>query len=215
MTATSKLTISLSFDDGSIYDIKLLDLLAKHSLTATFYIPYDWESYNHHRGYEPLTRDVLEQVADLHEIGSHTISHPLLTRISYGGAEYEITHSKKLLQDLIGKEVTKFAYPRGYASDPLLDIVRRTYEHGRSTLVGNTTKPLDPAWEHTSVHLACQRQEYGNEDWFKYALRHLELGQKQGYFHAWGHSAEIEKNNSWGAVDNFLARIKEVANASA
>lgn len=205
-----KTEIHLSFDDGSVHDLKLVELLEKHDLTATFYIPVYWDSYNKRKGDEPLSDADVRMIADKYEIGSHTITHPLLTRIPYGAAEYEIIHSRRMLQDILGKEITKFAYPRGYATDQIVDIVRKTYEHGRSTLVGNVEPPINNAWEHTSVHLACDRREYGNERWFDYGVRHLRRSQSKagGYFHAWGHSAEIEKNNAWGQVDRFLGLIK-------
>lgn len=208
----SKPEIHLSFDDASIHDLKLADLLTKHGLTATFYIPYYWEDYNRSKGTRGIPRTKLKALSKKFEIGSHTLTHPLLTRIPYGQAEYEIIESRNKLEDLLGVEVTKFSYPRGYATDQLVSIVRRNYEHGRSTLVGNVEPPIDPAWEHTSVHLACERREYGKLHWFDYGIKHLEKSQLKsgGYFHAWGHSAEIDKNNAWDMVDRFLGMIARV-----
>lgn len=200
----------LSFDDGAAVDVKVLDLLAKHNLTATFYIPAYWESYNSLKGWKPLSFTQVKEIADNHELGSHTITHPLLTRIPYAVAEYEIKESKKMLEDWFGKKVDRFSYPRGYATDPIKDIVRKHYAYARSTLVGNITTPDDPAWENTTVHLACPRREYNQESWYDYGLRHLKMAarRKNGYFHAWGHSWEIQKYNAWDAVDRFLGAIK-------
>lgn len=210
-----KIEIHLSFDDGSVYDLKLVDLLEKHDLKATFYIPVYWTDYNKRKGVEPLSDADFRMIADKYEIGSHTITHPLLTRIPYGAAEYEIVHSQRKLEEILGREVTKFAYPRGYATDQIVDIVSKTYQHGRSVLVGNVEPPVNYAWEHTSVHVACERREYGNERWFDYGVRHLERAKRGGYFHAWGHSEEIERNNAWGQLDRFLGLIKSYETASA
>lgn len=202
--------ISLSFDDLTVEDFKLADLLAKHGLTATFYVPVMWESYNRLNGREPLSKDQLLELAKEFEIGSHTISHPLLTRIPYGAAEYEIAYSKPMLEAIIGKEVKKFSYPRGYATDPIKDIVRRNYDHARSTLVGCVTKPEDKAWEHTTLHVACQRREYGNQNWYDYGIKHIQIAKRKGngYFHLWGHGWEIAQNNAWHAVERFFEVLK-------
>lgn len=48
-----------------------------------------------------------------HEIGSHTMTHPWLTRIAPEQAREEITASRKRLEDLFGVPVRHFCYPYG------------------------------------------------------------------------------------------------------
>lgn len=200
--------VLLSFDDGCSLDLQLASLLARYDLKATFYIPVMWESYGTLKGWTPLTKQELLELSEAHEIGSHTISHPLLTQVPYAMATYEITNSKQMLEGVIGKGVDSFSYPRGYATDQLRNVVRKVYKSARSTLVGNTDEPTDPAWHNTTVHIGCQRTEYDKEHWFDYAIRHLEQAEKKdGYFHAWGHSHEIEKNNQWNSVERLFERL--------
>lgn len=58
-----------------------------------------------------------EQVRRLHragiEIGAHTMSHPILTRIDPGASFQEMTESRRRLEEIIGSRVTSFAYPNG------------------------------------------------------------------------------------------------------
>lgn len=58
-----------------------------------------------------------QQIRTLHrsgiEIGAHTRSHPILTRIDEQAAAAEIRGSKQALEDVIGATVTTFAYPNG------------------------------------------------------------------------------------------------------
>jgi peptidoglycan/xylan/chitin deacetylase (PgdA/CDA1 family) len=49
------------------------------------------------------------------EIGAHTISHPILTRLDDKNAYYEIEGGKQQLEAIIGKPVQLFAYPNGKA----------------------------------------------------------------------------------------------------
>lgn len=46
-------------------------------------------------------------------IGAHTVSHPILARVSDEQALTEMTESKRRLEAIIGREVTLFAYPNG------------------------------------------------------------------------------------------------------
>lgn len=58
-----------------------------------------------------------DQIRKLHragvEIGAHTFSHPILTRIDEQAATAEIRSSKGTLEEVIGAPVTTFAYPNG------------------------------------------------------------------------------------------------------
>lgn len=46
-------------------------------------------------------------------IGGHTVTHPILTRISDDQARQELADGKQHLEKLLGKPVTLFAYPNG------------------------------------------------------------------------------------------------------
>ena len=50
-------------------------------------------------------------------IGSHTCSHPILSRISGSALRREIVESKALLEAMIERPVTAFAYPNGTPAD--------------------------------------------------------------------------------------------------
>lgn len=51
------------------------------------------------------------------EFGAHTVSHPILTRISLEQVREEVTGSKCKIEDELGESVLGFAYPNGQASD--------------------------------------------------------------------------------------------------
>lgn len=50
---------------------------------------------------------------DLCTVGAHSISHPLLRKLSETDSRNEIVESKKVLEDMLEKEVRYFAYPYG------------------------------------------------------------------------------------------------------
>lgn len=47
------------------------------------------------------------------EVCGHTVSHPLLSTLSYDGQYAEILNNKAYLEDILGKPITCFAYPFG------------------------------------------------------------------------------------------------------
>ncbi|UGQ46207.1 polysaccharide deacetylase family protein [Massilia endophytica] len=57
------------------------------------------------------------QVRQLHRcgmgIGAHTVRHPILARTPLARAQREISEGRRMLQGLIGEEVSLFAYPNG------------------------------------------------------------------------------------------------------
>lgn len=65
----------------------------------------DWNQINKMSGDEIVT------------IGSHTITHPDLTKLREEDAFYEINESKKRLEEVITKKVEHFAYPFGAVTD--------------------------------------------------------------------------------------------------
>ncbi|GAB4479207.1 MAG: hypothetical protein Kow00124_24520 [Anaerolineae bacterium] len=61
--------------------------------------------------------NVREMVAAGIDMGAHTQTHPILTRISREQASVEIAGSRKRIEDEIGQPVTTFAYPNGLTGD--------------------------------------------------------------------------------------------------
>ena len=59
------------------------------------------------------------------EIGAHTHSHPQLDLLKREHADREITLSKTLLEDHIGRPVRSFAYPHGYSTPTVRELVAR------------------------------------------------------------------------------------------
>jgi peptidoglycan/xylan/chitin deacetylase (PgdA/CDA1 family) len=58
-------------------------------------------------------------------IGSHTVSHPMLSRIPAEQQQAELTESKQTLETLIGRAVNEFAFPHGSVSEPLVRLVEK------------------------------------------------------------------------------------------
>lgn len=212
------ITFRASFDDGAKEDLRLADLMTKYGIQdVIFYVPAEWQTHNLALGREPLSLKDLNNLADVFDVGSHTITHPLLTRIPLHEAIYEIVESKALLEQLLGMGIDSFCYPRGYANPELKELVRGNYESARNTLVGNLEEPADRVWESTTVHAGGKRRkEYEGKTWLGEGLRLLKEAiamseeGKEPVYHIFGHSWELTREQGWDDLEILLKEIKAV-----
>ncbi len=115
--------VAITFDDGYRENFKVAaPILAEYRMPATFFVATGllgtervmfWDE--HLRGRVAWME--WEHVRELHrqgfEIGSHTVHHADLGRLSAAEAWVELTASKAELEDKLGVEVSLFAYPFG------------------------------------------------------------------------------------------------------
>ena len=107
--------ISTSWDDGHALDRRIAELLDRYQLRGTFYISRDYLD-------ERLSDRQIVELSENHEIAAHTLTHPVLTQLDLEAARQEIVGSRDWLQDLIGKPVTGFAFPKGVLNPDLRNV---------------------------------------------------------------------------------------------
>jgi len=151
-----KKQVVLTFDDGLLdnFDNALSELL-RYKFVATFFVVPGYD--NKKRWVNPKTGawsdermagyDISfesmkashrrELVALNMEIGSHTLTHRKLTKITASEAAREITQSKSELEDELGITIKTFCYPNGRFNGRLLRAVREAdYLGACSTIPG-------------------------------------------------------------------------------
>lgn len=83
------------------------------------------------------------------EIGGHTVSHPILTKLDDGKAQHEIVKNKATLEEIIGKPLRLFAYPNGKIGKDFDERHMKMakdagYVAAFSTAIGSATKETHP-----------------------------------------------------------------------
>jgi peptidoglycan/xylan/chitin deacetylase (PgdA/CDA1 family) len=138
------LVVSLTFDDTFAPQLPAAAILEAHGLRGTFYVNSPRLHDGAANGASSLYMSIqsaLELQERGHEIGGHTLSHPLLSTLPESEREREIAGDRAQLLSL-GLEARSFAYPSGdaeTASDPalgrsVLDVARTSgYSSGRDT----------------------------------------------------------------------------------
>ncbi|MGA8849160.1 MAG: polysaccharide deacetylase family protein [Dehalococcoidia bacterium] len=70
--------------------------------------------------------EVGEMSNDCIAFGAHTVNHPILTNVPLEQARWEITQSKKDIEERLGKEVTAFSYPYGDFNPKIVKLVQES-----------------------------------------------------------------------------------------
>jgi peptidoglycan/xylan/chitin deacetylase (PgdA/CDA1 family) len=70
------------------------------------------------------------------QVGAHTATHPILAKLHRAAAKADIARSKRVLEDILQREVSMFAYPNGKpGTDYLPETVQVVRECGFKTAV--------------------------------------------------------------------------------
>ena len=122
--------IALTYDDGpnDPHTLKLLDVLAKHNVRATFFMIGRFV-----RQRPEIARAVAQAG---HVIGNHTFTHPLLIFKSAEQTRTELVKCRSALQDAIGEHSNLFRPPFGGRRPATLRVARSL---GLETVMWNVT----------------------------------------------------------------------------
>lgn len=70
-------------------------------------------------------------------IGSHSVTHPILNKLTQEKQEEELINSRKILSKWLNREIEYLAYPNGDYNDTTIEIAKRSgYKLGFSTIIG-------------------------------------------------------------------------------
>lgn len=125
--------VLITFDDGYMNNYELAyPLLKEFGMKGCIFLVYEtMEKHNgwHNPATEPwlkmLTWRQIREMQDsgVIEFGSHTMKHRNLAELPQDEVVWELTESKKRLEDTLGREMVGFAYP--YGSGAYKEPVRR------------------------------------------------------------------------------------------
>lgn len=198
-----KKALTLSYDDGPVQDAKLVELLNRHGLKATFNLN-GW-NYTAHppRQKRPALRreEALALYGDSgHEVAVHGFSHPFLEQLPRGNAAWELVRDREILEDLFGGILRGMAYPMGTFDADTVETARLCgIVHARTTRVTRDFElprdwlRLDPTCRHADPALP------------ELCRRFLDMDVRWGpkLFCLWGHSYEFDEQDNWPVIEKF------------
>lgn len=170
----NELNISLTFDDGYTDNlVYVAPILVENEIPFTVFITTDYiENEKNCMSKHQLTE--LSKLSGV-TIGSHTKSHPHLTKLNNNDLEMELLYSKHFIEDLIGIKVCSIAYPYGDVNQRVATEVERLgYQYGFcshfDTNKSNRNKFfINRCFIHKNDGRKILKQKIvGDWDWYKY-----------------------------------------------
>ncbi len=143
-TGFSRALVSINFDDGRIGNYtNALSLLTAHNFKTTQYIVTESLA-----GADPsyyMTQSQINAFYALgHEIGSHTVDHSSLTKLSTAKVDQELSESKSTLEALF-PPINNFSIPNGDYNASVITEIKKYYRSARTSNLGfNTLSNFDP-----------------------------------------------------------------------
>jgi peptidoglycan/xylan/chitin deacetylase (PgdA/CDA1 family) len=163
-------TVVVTFDDAYLSVLEeAKPILDAAGVPATVFVPTDypdhperpmawdgidqWLGGPHERELRPMSWDQVRGLADAGwEIGSHTCSHPRLTSLSDTDLARELTESRAVLEERLGRPCTTLAYPYGDHDSRVVEATRAAGYSAAGTLPGRLPRPERLAWPRVGVY---------------------------------------------------------------
>ena len=134
--------ITFSFDDGVLQDLRIIKILNKYNLRATFNLnsgrfgisfPLLYNGVIIER--KVILPDMIHEY-DGHEIAVHTLNHAKLSNLSEEDIAREINVDAENLEKLVGYKVEGMAYPWSEFDDRVLNVIKtKTFIKYATTIV--------------------------------------------------------------------------------
>lgn len=196
-----KKAFTLSYDDGQIYDRRLVDLFDRYGLKATFHLNSGTLGIKNETD-EFILPDEIEELYEGHEVSCHGVTHPYFAQLSKDQVVSELWEDRRLLESYAGYPVRGMSYPFGEFSDELIETAKQLgIEYSRT--VEDTMGYNIPAdfmrWNPTCHHNKARSLVEGFLN--PPAYRNLLL------FYVWGHSFEFEREQTWDMMEQFCKEI--------
>ncbi len=215
MFSGKKKAITFSYDDGVTQDIRLVELLNKYGMRATFNINsgllgLDGQLVREGVGvlHNKIKPEDVRHIYEGHEIAAHTLTHPQLSNVTDRDEVIrQVEQDRIALSEICGYEVVGFAYPGG----------GKNYNGFISEIIRNDTGVKYARTTDCNADFGVHRENLFE---FKPTAFHLsdgifELGEKflslpsdtDALFYIWGHSYEFDIHDDWARFEEFLQMI--------
>ena len=207
-----KKAVTFSYDDGTVYDLKLIKLLDKYGLKSTFNLSS--ECLPKHKDevslgrYRKICRNDVKSVYENHEVAVHTLNHVHLTSCDDREVVRQMEEDRLKLSELAEYEVCGMAYPFGDFDERVEALIKnntavrycRTVVTSKNFELHNNILRLNP----TVFHLRFEKL-------MSLAQEFIELRtDTPKLFYIFGHSYELEAEpENWKKLEAFFEIISK------
>jgi peptidoglycan/xylan/chitin deacetylase (PgdA/CDA1 family) len=200
--------LTLSYDDGVEQDRKLLEILNKYHLKATFNLNSGIQSGagGWQKGDLFVRRMNVRDLPALyegHEIAVHGLTHPHLETLDEDTIRNELEQDKINLERIFGKTVRGMAYPYGTSSDAVVRIAGEIgLRYARGVLSSHSFDLQDDLMRYQPL---CHHNDPALMELAENFIR-LKPETPRVFF-LWGHSYEYEADRNWYVLEDFCRLV--------
>ena len=207
--------VTLSYDDGTVHDRRLLEILDRYGIKCTFNI----NSKRLINGEDFNVDDAKRALAAGHEIAIHGAEHLAPCLVTVTAALRDAFICREELENALGVIVRGMAYPdsgvnrfvNGSNYDEVKGYLRASGIVYARSLGGDNDKFFLPEdwykWMPTAHH--------GNPGLFDYIDKFLSLDLNKGWasgrdprlFYLWGHAYEFNNNGNWDHLEKICEKL--------
>ena len=200
-------TLTFSYDDGMLNDVRLVDILDKYNLKATFnistgkYTPEDNE-YRENSIWNYMKKSDTTKLfkGSAHEVAIHGYSHPHLTTLPNAAIAHEVLLDKEILEDQFETIIRGMAYPKGAYDDRTVEVLKSCGVAYARTV--HSTERFDMPTDWLRLRATCH---HNNARLMELATKFTEMKvlEKPQMFYLWGHTYEFYENDNWNVIEEF------------
>ena len=195
----------LSFDDGTIWDGQLVELLNRYGIKGTFNLNSGLENFVWEFEGKPVIRQKLAETVEQylgHEVASHTLTHPWLNSLTPPQLSREVGEDCAAIKEIFGLEEIGFGVPFTACGEREIRIIKKFARYIRlSEFADSFALPEDEY--HIPIHSL-----YHDEDIREKIKEFSQSSLPVSVFVVAGHSYELEHLNHWAYLEELLAYVK-------
>ncbi len=208
--------VTFSYDDGVTQDIRLIELLNKYGLKATFNLNSELlgksgmltradRRVSHYK----ITPEDVPVVYAGHEVAAHTLTHPMLPDLPDDEVIRQVERDRLNLSELVGYEVVGMAYPGGGVNydDRVVKLIRQQtgVRYARTTVLTDCFDRQQDLYQFlpNAYHIMDfdRLMEMGRQ-FLELQPAHAQI------FYIWGHSYEMDfMPGGWEHLEAFFKLI--------
>lgn len=180
----------IMIDDFDPQNIEIAEVAKKYGLQRDFMFFIDFKNMDR----------AIDQIKNFHSqgfrVGSHTVNHKSLEKISPEEVKFELEESKRIITELTGS-CDWLAYPYGEYNQSVVEAVRKAgYKYARTTLPFDFGENL----EYPAMHIGRIKEDKCDNK------NSYEIAKRVKFEHYYLHLYDLyrEKLDSFEQFDNFV-----------
>lgn len=198
--------LTLSYDDGSIHDIKMVNILDKFGIKATLNIqssdfyPEDGEKDGQWKMKISEMKELFK--SGNHELAIHGYHHPFFSMLRSEKVLTEVLDDRRKLESEMGMIVRGMAYAFGSYNDEVVDCLKKCGVCYSRTVDSTERFYLPDEW--LKWHPTCHHKNPKLFDLAKEFMEKKDVYEARNHlFYLWGHSHEFERDKNWDILEKF------------